>query len=111
MSFSHDRSKPIAWKLLTLNTFFLGVCQIDIILILTIFILCFSLYEFKTMTVLLGAHSLENDMKNAQRVKVQSFHIPKTFTIKTKVDDIMLLKVKNVLAQNKFSETFHKTIL
>lgn len=60
------------------------------------------------MTVLVGAHSLTKD-KNGQRVKVQSFHIPNTFSNKTKVDDIMLLKVKNILAQIKWSKPFHKT--
>lgn len=52
------------------------------------------------MTVLVGAHSLTKD-KHAERVKVQSFHIPKTFNNNTKADDIMLLKVRNVLAKNR----------
>ncbi|KAF5903710.1 granzyme K-like, partial [Clarias magur] len=46
------------------------------------------------MTVLVGAHSLTKE-KHAERVKIQSFHIPTTFNIKTKVDDIMLMKLQN----------------
>lgn len=50
--------------------------------------------------VLVGAHSLTKD-KNIERVKIQSFHIPEKFNTKTKVDDIMLLKVNNILAKHK----------
>ncbi|XP_047661257.1 granzyme K-like isoform X1 [Tachysurus fulvidraco] len=61
---------------------------------------CKILYRLKPTTMLVGAHSLTKD-KNAQRVKVQSFHIPKTFSNKTKVDDIMLLKLQDKVQLKK----------
>lgn len=60
------------------------------------------------MTVLIGAHSLTKD-KDAVRDKVQSFFIPKTFSFETKVDDIMLLKVRHILVPpKKIPKGFHK---
>lgn len=59
------------------------------------------------MTVLVGALSL-GKVNNAEQVKVQSFYIPKTFSSKTKVDDIMLLKVNNILAKNKLPKKIKK---
>ncbi|XP_062867210.1 granzyme K-like [Trichomycterus rosablanca] len=49
--------------------------------------------EDKSMTVLLGAHSLTKD-KNTQRISVLSFHKPKTLNSKSKQNDIMLLKLQ-----------------
>ncbi|XP_058270914.1 granzyme K-like [Hemibagrus wyckioides] len=62
---------------------------------------CKALYKLKTMAVLVGAHSLKKDMKTAQRVNVLSFHIPETFSNKTKVDDIMLLKLQSKVQLKK----------
>ncbi|TTW89877.1 Ankycorbin [Bagarius yarrelli] len=58
-----------------------------------------TLYRFDHMTVLVGVHSLSKD--NAERVKVHSFHIPKTFSSETKADDIMLLKLQNKVQLKK----------
>ncbi|XP_060791940.1 granzyme K-like [Neoarius graeffei] len=61
---------------------------------------CKMHFKSKQRTVLVGAHSLTKD-KNAQRVEILNFHIPKTFSIKTKVDDIMLLKLQNKVQLKK----------
>ncbi|XP_030623899.1 granzyme K-like [Chanos chanos] len=45
------------------------------------------------VTVLLGAHSLRKE-KGTQRIKVKSFHPSGTFSVKTKQDDIMLIKLE-----------------
>lgn len=58
-------------------------------------------------TVLIGAHSLTKD-KYAVRVKIQSVHIPETFSTDTKVDDIMLLKVRHFRARYGLPKRMHK---
>ncbi|XP_036444387.1 LOW QUALITY PROTEIN: granzyme K-like [Colossoma macropomum] len=51
------------------------------------------LKPIKSVTVLLGALSLKNS-KNTQRIKVQSYEIPQKFSVETKQNDIMLLKLQ-----------------
>ncbi|MCI4386681.1 hypothetical protein PGIGA_G00065300 [Pangasianodon gigas] len=61
---------------------------------------CKFVSKSKPTTVLVGAHSLTKD-KNAERVKILSFHIPEKFNNKTKVHDIMLLKLQNKVQLRK----------
>ena len=54
-------------------------------------------------TVLLGAHSLKN-VKNTIPVGIESCKNPPTFDEKTKVDDIMLIKVFIIYQVSSFSK-------
>ncbi|KAG5272041.1 hypothetical protein AALO_G00161000 [Alosa alosa] len=52
------------------------------------------------VTVLLGAHSLKNE-KNTIRVGIERCEIPRTFSMTTKADDIMLMKLKDKVKVKK----------
>ncbi|XP_076836649.1 granzyme K-like [Brachyhypopomus gauderio] len=53
---------------------------------------CKGFLKQESASVLLGAVSLSNDA-NVQRIRVQRYHIPETFSKKSKEDDIMLLQL------------------
>ncbi|KAL7844030.1 hypothetical protein SRHO_G00225690 [Serrasalmus rhombeus] len=56
------------------------------------------LKPIESVTVLLGALSLKNS-KNTQRIKVQRYEIPQKFSVETKENDIMLLKLQEKLRE------------
>ncbi|KAL2100025.1 hypothetical protein ACEWY4_004419 [Coilia grayii] len=56
--------------------------------------------SLEAVTVLLGAHSLKNE-KNTIRVGIERCVIPPTFSADTKADDIMLMKLEDVVKVKK----------